>query len=75
MMLKQHSGIPLDPTTETTRRVDRRSFLRAVGLGAVTTVAPLATGDVHALNPGAEEKRSRYRETEHVKAFYNTNRY
>ncbi len=28
-----------------------------------------------AYNPGNDEKKARYRETDHVKAFYATNRY
>jgi hypothetical protein len=53
----------------------RRNFLRTLGLGATAaaaTAAPLAKS-AHA---DTEEKRkARYRETEHVKAYYRVNRY
>ena len=56
----------------------RRDFLRTLGLGATAaaaTAAPLAKS-VHADTEANEEKRkARYRETEHVKAYYRVNRY
>jgi hypothetical protein len=56
----------------------RREFLRSLGAGATVAVAaagPLA-GDAHADTESNDEKRkSRYRETEHVKTFYRVNRY
>jgi hypothetical protein len=55
--------------------VDRRSFFKALGAGAAVAVAPVAVAPATALNPGNDEKKSRYRETEHVKAYYRTNRY
>jgi hypothetical protein len=59
-------------------KVGRRDFLRALGAGAgVAAVAagPLAS-TAHADSESNEEKRkARYRETEHVKAFYRVNRY
>ena len=59
--------------------MDRRNFLRAIGGGsavAVATVAsPLMTTEAEAYNPGGEETKARYRETDHVKAFYKTNGY
>jgi hypothetical protein len=56
--------------------MDRRSFLRAAG-AASTAAAATALGSTaaQAYDPGEEETRSRYRETEHVKAFYRVNRY
>ncbi len=54
---------------------DRRSLLQGLGLAsgaAAATVLPVATA--HSYDPGPE-KRARYRETEHVKAFYRTNGY
>lgn len=61
------------------KAVDRRNFLRTLG-GASTVVAaavasPLAATDAQAYDPGADETRARYRESEHVKAFYRTNGY
>ena len=56
----------------------RREFLRSLGAGATVAVAaagPLA-GDARADTESNDEKRkSRYRETEHVKTFYRVNRY
>ena len=62
-----------------TSSMDRRKFLRAVGGGsaaAATVVAsPLMTTEAEAYNPGNDETKARYRETDHVKAFYRTNGY
>ncbi|MCC6888690.1 MAG: formate dehydrogenase [Hyphomicrobiales bacterium] len=57
--------------------IDRRTALQVLGGGtavAVGTTIPLAD-DALAYDPGREETRARYRETEHVKAFYRTNGY
>jgi hypothetical protein len=58
------------------KAVGRREFLRALGAGAtVAAAAPLA-GAAHADTESNDEKRrSRYKETEHVKTFYRVNRY
>jgi hypothetical protein len=59
-------------------RVGRRDFLRALGAGAgvaATAAAPLA-GVAKADSENNDEKRkARYKETDHVKAFYRVNRY
>jgi hypothetical protein len=54
----------------------RRDFLRALGAGAaVTAAAPLAT-EAKADNETNDDKRkARYKETDHVKAYYRVNRY
>ncbi len=59
------------------KAMDRRNFLRAVGgastAAAVTAVAAsVAPSEAQAYDPGEEETRSRYQETDHVKAFYRT---
>jgi hypothetical protein len=56
--------------------VGRREFLRALGAGAtVAAAAPLA-GEAKADTETTDEKRkSRYKETDHVKAYYRVNRY
>lgn len=57
--------------------INRRIFLRAFG-GASTAAVAAATFDpseAHAYNPGDEQTRSRYRETDDVKAFYRVNGY
>jgi hypothetical protein len=58
--------------------VDRRGFLKVLGSStavAATAVAPGMVGEAEAMNPGREETRARYKETDHVKAYYRTNRY
>jgi hypothetical protein len=56
--------------------VARRDFLFALGAGAsVAAAAPLA-GEARADSESNDEKRkARYKETDHVKAFYRVNRY
>lgn len=59
------------------RLVNRRSLLQGFGSTAASAAA-LAALDVQsaqAYNPGPEESRARYRETDHVRAFYRTNGY
>jgi hypothetical protein len=59
--------------------VGRRDFLRKVGLGAVGASATLATPLIvpaQADSENNDEKRkARYKETDHVKAYYRVNRY
>ena len=61
------------------KAIDRRSFLRAVGgvstVAAVAAASPIGAPEAQAYDPGNEETRARYRETDHVKAFYRTNGY
>jgi hypothetical protein len=54
---------------------DRRHFLRALGGASAATVVVAPAPVAEAYDPGREETRARYRETEDVKAFYRTNRY
>ena len=64
--------------TERKATVGRREFLRALGAGAgvaVTTAAPLATGAKADTENNDEKRKARYKETDHVKAFYRVNRY
>lgn len=64
---------------QNTRRtaLSRRNFLRAFGGASTTAVAAAAfvPTEAQAYNPGEEETRGRYQETDHVKAFYRVNRY
>ncbi len=66
-------------TDKNDKALDRRNFLRGVGGASTRVVAavasPLAATDAQAYNPGSEETKARYRETDHVKAFYRTNGY
>ena len=58
-------------------KLGRRDFLRAMGAGAglaVTAAAPLATEAV-AAESEADQKKARYKETDHVKAYYKVNRF
>ena len=62
---------------ERDRKLGRRDFLRTLGVGATAVAAavPLA-GEARADTESNDEKRkARYKETEHVKAFYRVNRY
>jgi hypothetical protein len=57
--------------------VGRREFLRSLGAGAglaAVAATPMATEAV-AAESDADKKKSRYRETDHVKTFYRVNRY
>lgn len=58
-------------------KVRRRDFLRALGAGAGVAVAggSLATSAKADSESNEEKRKARYRETEHVKAFYRVNRY
>ena len=57
--------------------VNRRGFLKSIGGATVAgaAVAVGASGPAAAVESDADKKKARYRETEHVKAFYRTNRY
>ena len=59
-------------------KVARRDFLRVLGAGAgvaATAAAPLATGAKADSETNDEKRKARYKETDHVKAFYRVNRY
>jgi GH24 family phage-related lysozyme (muramidase) len=57
----------------------RRDFLRKVGIGTVGAGATLATplvGSAQADSENNDDKRkARYKESDHVKAYYRVNRY
>ena len=65
--------------SEDRKTTGRRDFLRKVGIGTVGAGATLATplvGSAEADSETNDEKRkARYKETDHVKAFYRVNRY
>ncbi len=58
------------------KTVARRDFLRvlAAGAAAATTAAPL-TMAAAAAQSDQDKRKARYKETEHVKAFYRVNKY
>jgi hypothetical protein len=59
-----------------TKAVGRRDVLRALGAGAgVAAASPLATVAKADSENNDEKRKARYRETDHVKAFYRVNRY
>ena len=54
----------------------RRDFLRALGAGAaVVATPPLATEAEADSETNNEKRKSRYKETDHVKTYYRVNRY
>ncbi len=55
----------------------RRDFLRVlgVGAGAAAVAAPLATEAKADSETDQEKRKARYKETDHVKAYYRVNRY
>ena len=57
--------------------VARRDVLRAlvVGAGAAAASAAPVVTDAHAAESEQEKRKARYRETDHIKAFYRVNRY
>ena len=60
------------------RAVGRRDFLRTLGLGAgvAATTMTGCVGEARADSESSDERRkSRYKETDHVKTFYRVNRY
>ncbi len=59
------------------KALDRRSFFRGLGGAAAVAGAAVATGvePAAAQETPTERTKARYRETEHVKTFYRTNRY
>ena len=61
------------------KALDRRNFLRSIGgastVAAAAIASPIAATEAEAYNPGNEETKGRYRESDHVKAFYRTNGY
>lgn len=60
------------------RLLGRRDFLRTLGVGAGAAAAsagPLAPAAWADTENNQEKRKSRYKETEHVKTFYRVNRY
>lgn len=59
--------------------IDRRKFLRTMGgvpaVAVAAAASPIAATEAQAYDPGGDETKARYRETDHVKTYYRTNRY
>jgi hypothetical protein len=65
-------------TTENKAKFGRRDVLRALGAGAgvaATSAAPLATMARADNETNDEKRKTRYKESDHVKTFYRVNRY
>jgi secreted PhoX family phosphatase len=66
-------------TVKADKTLNRRGFLKGIGTGAAgAATAVVGTGAATpavAVESTADKKKLRYRETEHVKKFYATNRY
>jgi hypothetical protein len=64
-------------SSEGKAKVGRRDFLRALGVGAGAAAAAgtLSTSAQADSETNDEKRKSRYRETDHVKAFYRVNKY
>ncbi|MFN4275272.1 MAG: twin-arginine translocation signal domain-containing protein [Ferrovibrio sp.] len=63
--------------TEKKDQMDRRNFLRTAGVGAAAAaVATAAVGPTkaEAAENAETRKKQRYKETEHVKRYYDSNR-
>lgn len=62
---------------DTKEQMDRRSFLRSAGAGvaAAAAVSTVVATKAEAAPENAEtRKKQRYKETEHVKRYYDSNR-
>lgn len=63
----------------TNSNFDRRGFLKGIGTGvagaATVAAGVVATTPAEAVESAADKKKVRYRESDHVKKYYATNRY
>jgi hypothetical protein len=65
-----------DNTRVDKTKVARRDFLRVLGAGAGAAAAsPIATAALADSENNDEKRKSRYRESDHVKAYYRVNGY
>lgn len=60
---------------KTEKGIGRRGFFGAVAAAAATGVVAGGARPVFAEEVGDERTKARYQETEHVQAYYRTNRY
>jgi secreted PhoX family phosphatase len=75
---REEEGIMASETI-TNAKIERRGFLKALGLGAgaaaAGTVGDAAVSPAAASESKNDRTKARYKETDHVKAYYRTNRY
>lgn len=64
-----------DKTKETATGPDRRGFLTLAGLGAVTTGTAMVTGETAEASVDTSEASGSFKETDHVRAYYETARF
>jgi TAT (twin-arginine translocation) pathway signal sequence len=64
-----------DKPKVTKSAVDRRNFMRVLGVGAAATAAPPLASEAMAQGDADEKRKARYRLSEEVKTFYRVNRY
>ena len=57
------------------QKTKRRDFLKLMGFGSVAAAAPIVATPAIATETNDEKRKSRYKETDHVKTYYRTNRY
>jgi hypothetical protein len=61
--------------TKTKPGVARRDFLRTLGAGAAVATVPFAEEARADTETNEEKRKARYKETDHVKAYYRVNNY
>ena len=64
-----------DDATNSADRAGRRNFLKGAGIAATAAVVAPVAGEAQATETRQDARKARYRETEHVRRFYATNRY
>ncbi len=65
-------------TTEAPASPGRRGFFKAAAggaAGAALAVPAMLGGEAQAAETAEEQRKTRYQETDHVKTYYETNRY
>lgn len=64
-----------DGGAATADRAGRRGFLKGAGIAATAAVVAPVASEAQATENRQDARKARYRETEHVRRFYATNRY